>query len=83
MHFKRAVLIMPLSASLRRLGIFGVLHTDGARAFFLTPAGFNNLADFQLLSQHASESHARMCTRGTEPGVDKDYLDERLSLKAL
>lgn len=80
MHFKRVVLIMPLSASLRHLGIFDVLHTDGAHAFF-PPAGFNNLADFQLLFQHANESSARMRTQGIDLGVDEDNLQERLSLK--
>jgi len=36
------------------------------------PAGFNNLADFQLLFQHANESSARICTLGIDPGIDED-----------
>ncbi len=53
------------------------------RMHFSPPAGFNNLADFQLLFQHASESSARMCTQGIDLGIDEDNLQERLSLKVL
>lgn len=68
---------MPVSTSLRHLSIFDVLHTDGAHAFY-PPAGFNNLPDFQLLFQHASESSARMCTQGIDLGVDEDNLQEKV-----
>lgn len=73
---------MPVSASLRHLGIFDVLHTDGVHAFFSPPAGFNNLTDFQLLFQHASESSARMRTQGIDLGVDEDNFQEGLSFKS-
>lgn len=47
------------------------------------PAGFNNLADFQLLFQHANESSTRMCTQGIDLGVDEGGLEEQLSLNTL
>lgn len=47
------------------------------------PAGFNNLADFQLLFQHVNESYARMRTQGTDLGADEDILQEQLSFKVL
>lgn len=76
LHFKHAVLIMPVSASLRHLDIFDVLHTDGKHAFFsLPPQVFNNLVDFQLLFQDANESSARMCAWGIEMGIDEDNLE--------
>lgn len=52
------------------------------RMHFL-PAGFNNLADFQLLFQHVNESSARMRTQGTDLGADEDILQEQLSFKVL
>lgn len=67
-HFKRAVLIMPVSASLRHRSIFDVSHTNGAHAAPTPPCRFNNLIDFCCFFSPASESSAKMCTQGDRIG---------------